>query len=160
MDTCVINPAAVSFAVLLPTLLVAHHVADHWVQTERQAMRKGLPGWPGRLACLDHVASYVWVCTVAVAGVWWLFDLPITTTGVLTGQAISAVTHYFADRRAPLAWLARLIGKGGFFTFGTPRPGHDDNPSLGSGAYALDQSWHWLWLGVAAAVTAVMGGAS
>ena len=54
-----------------------------------------------------------------------------------------------------IAKLAALIGKREFVTFGAPRPGRDDNPSMGTGAYALDQSWHWLWLGVAALVTAV-----
>lgn len=159
MNTHAINlDTAVCFAVLMPALLVAHNVADHWVQTESQAARKGLPRWSGRWACLDHVLSYTWVCMVAVGAVWWLFDLPLTVTGVLAGQAVSALTHYWADRRATLARLARLLGKSGFYALGAPRPDRDDNPSLGTGAYALDQAWHWLWLAVAAAVTAVMAG--
>lgn len=149
---------AVSFAVLLPTLLVAHNLADHWVQTGRQAARKGLPGWPGRWACADHVVGYTLVTWLAVGVVWWLFDLPLTLPGAIAGQLVSAVTHYWADRRATLARLAELAGKGEFYRLGAPRPERDDNPSLGTGAYALDQSWHWLWLGVAAAVTALMAG--
>jgi hypothetical protein len=52
-----VGGAAVTFAVVLPALLVAHTVADHWVQTDHQAGHKGLPGWAGRWACGKHVAT-------------------------------------------------------------------------------------------------------
>jgi hypothetical protein len=71
------------------------------------------------------------------------------------GQLVSAVTHYWADLGSTLARLAALVGKDEFYRFGTPRPGRDDNSTLGTGAYALDQAWHWLCLAVAAALTAV-----
>jgi hypothetical protein len=148
----------VSFAVVLPALLVAHTVADHWVQTDHQAGHKGLPGWAGRWACGKHVITYTVVTALAVLAVWGLFALPLSAAGVAAGQVVSAVTHYWADRRSTLAALAEVTGSGTFFRLGAPRPGRDDNPSLGTGAYALDQSWHWLWLGVAAAVTALLGG--
>jgi len=67
---------------------------------------------------------------------------------------VSAVTHYVADRRTPLRWLAEHTGSRGFWTMGAPRPGHDDNPQLYTGAYSLDQSWHYLWLLVAALIIA------
>jgi hypothetical protein len=174
---------ALSFAVVLPSLLVAHNVADHLLQTHRQATHKGLPGWVGRLACARHVATYT-ACTAAtVSLLWWLFDLPITPLGFLAGQLVSAGTHYWADRRTTLERLANWgpfarMGKGEFYRLGAPRKvsafaGMDevrlyradtvppvevswDNPSLGSGAYALDQAWHWLWLFVAALVTALV----
>jgi hypothetical protein len=149
---------AVSFAVVLPALLVAHQVADHWVQTDHQAGQKGRPGWAGRWACGKHVTTYTVVTTLAVLAVWGLFALPLSVAGVVAGQVVSAVTHYWADRRSTLAALAEATGSGAFYRLGVPRPGRDDNPSLGTGAYALDQSWHWLWLGVAAAVTALAGG--
>jgi hypothetical protein len=151
-----VTVAAVTFAVVLPALLVAHHVADHWIQTERQTIYKGRPGWAGRRACAAHVATYTAV-TAGVTGLMWLlFALPIALAGFLIGQAVSAVTHYWADRRTPLARLADVIGKGEMVTFGAPRPGRDDNSHLGTGAYALDQSWHWLWLLVAALCTALI----
>lgn len=149
---------AVCFAVLLPTLLVAHNLADHWVQSNEQAVKKGLPGWGGRWACLDHVASYTLVAWLAIGVVWWAFNLPLTMSGVIAGQLVSALTHYWADRRTTLARLANLAGKSEFYHFGAPRPGRDDNPSLGTGAYALDQAWHWVWLFVAALVTSAMAG--
>ena len=47
-----------------------------------------------------------------------------------------------------------VTGKADFYRLGAPRDGRDDNPSLGTGAYALDQSWHYLWLFVAALIIA------
>ena len=62
------------------------------------------------------------------------------------GLAVSAVTHYFADRRRPLRWLAGLIpGKLGFWQAGD---------GLASGGAFLDQAWHWWWLFAAALITA------
>jgi hypothetical protein len=151
------DPAAVTFAVILPTLLVAHNLGDHWVQCHTQAMRKGGQGWPARRACAAHVATYTTVTASAVALVWWHFALPITPAGFVAGQAVSAVTHYWADRRTTLARLAHVLGKDDFWTLGAPRPGRDDNPTLGTGAYALDQSWHWTWLLVAALLTSLIG---
>lgn len=172
--------SAVTFAVLLPALLVAHNVADHWVQTSHQAGVKGQPGWPGRWACAAHVATYTAVTAAAVGLLWGAFGLSIHPAGFLVGQLVSAVTHYWADRRFTLARLCDRLGKGQFYRLGAPRevsawtepiaeqehlvtlevrasdPPGWDNPSLGTGAYALDQSWHWAWLGAAAFVTAVL----
>jgi hypothetical protein len=150
-------PGAVTFAVLLPALLVAHHVADHWVQTAHQAVTKGRAGWAGRRACAGHVASYTLVTAAMVAVLWAVFGLAIHPVGFLAGQVISAVTHYWADRRSTLARLARVTGNSEFYALGAPRPGKDDNPHVGTGAYVLDQAWHWLWLVVAALLTAVVG---
>lgn len=145
-----------TFAGVAVGLLVAHEVSDHWVQAHADAQTKGKPGWAGRLACLRHVASYTAVTAGTVLALWGVFQLDLTWTGFLIGHAVSAVTHYWADRRAPLEWLAAVTGHAAFFALGAPRPGRDDNPSLGTGAYALDQSWHWGWLGVAAFLTAVI----
>jgi hypothetical protein len=148
------GPAA-TFAAVLPGLLVAHTVADHWIQTGHQAARKGLPGWSGRKACAAHVATYTVTTTAVTVLLWALLDLGITPWGLVAGQWVSAVTHYWADRRTTLAALAELVGSGEFYRFGAPRPIRDDNPTLGTGAYALDQSWHWFWLLIAALLTAV-----
>lgn len=149
--------AAVTFATVLPSLLVAHNVADHWVQTSHQAANKGRPDGAGRWACFKHVASYTLVTVLAVGLVWTVLGLPITVAGFVAGHLVSAVTHYWADRRFTLSRLAELLGLGGFYRLGAPRTGKDDNPSLGTGAYVLDQSWHWAWLFVAALVTALVG---
>ncbi len=145
-----------TFAGVAVGLLTAHQVADHWVQTEHESATKGRPGRVGRVACAKHVTSYTAVTAVAVLVLWGVFQLDITWAGFAAGQLVSAVTHYWADRRTTLAKLAVLAGHAPFYALGAPRPGRDDNPSLGTGAYALDQSWHWAWLGVAAVLTAVI----
>ena len=131
-----------TFGAVFAALYAAHQVADHWIPTQHQADTKGQPGWPGRLACAAHVATYT--ATAAFA----LFALAITTGWwpdpwrIAVGLAISAISHYVADRRVPLWRIACALGSARFYVLGVPRPGYDDNPSLGTGAYALDQSWH------------------
>jgi hypothetical protein len=149
--------AALTFAVVLVALLVTHNVADHWTQTHHQALTKGGCGWVGRWACARHVASYTAMTAAMVGLLAWLHLAEVTWSGFLLGQAVSAVTHYFADRRTPLLKLAQLIGKSDYWHFGAPRPGRDDNPGVGTGAYTLDQAWHWAWLLVAALLTALVG---
>ncbi len=149
--------AAVTFAVVLPALLVAHNVADHWIQTDHQASAKGGSGWAGRLACARHVATYTAATAFTVGLLMALHLVEVSVAGFVAGQLVSAVTHYWADRRTTLAKLAAALGSAAFHQLGKPRPGRDDNPSLGTGAYALDQSWHWLWLLVASLLTALVG---
>ncbi|MFY1688034.1 DUF3307 domain-containing protein [Plantactinospora sp. WMMB782] len=143
-----------AFAAVFVALFVAHQVADHWIQTQHQADCKGRPGWPGRLACAAHVATYTLTALVALAALALSTDLDVSPGKVAAGLAISAVTHYIADRRTPLKRLAELTGSARFYALGCPRPGRDDNPSLGTGSYALDQSFHYLFLFVAALVIA------
>ncbi|GAA4866754.1 DUF3307 domain-containing protein [Saccharopolyspora rosea] len=150
--------SAVTFGVVLPSLLVAHNVADHWVQTSHQSGHKHLRSWTGRWNCAKHVATYTAVTAGVVGLVWAVLGLSITLVGFVAGQLVSAVTHYWADRRFMLKRLVERLGLGGFYRLGAPRTGKDDNPHLGTGAYVLDQSWHWAWLFVAALVTAVVGG--
>jgi hypothetical protein len=70
------------------------------------------------------------------------------------GNQAEPASHYWAGRRSTLARLAAAIGKGEYYRLGSPRPGWADNPSIGTGAYALDQAWHIAWLWVAALVIA------
>jgi hypothetical protein len=135
-------------------LFAAHEVADHWVQTDDQACRKGAPGWPGRRSCAAHVATYTLTGGVALAGLAAVTGWRPRPRSLAVGLAVSAVTHYVADRRTPLRRLAEATGSRKFWQLGAPRPGRDDNPSLGTGAYALDQSWHIGWLYAAALLIA------
>jgi hypothetical protein len=143
-----------TFAAVFAALFVAHQFADHWVQTHHQAQAKGAAGWTGRLACAGHVATYTATAVVALVVAGAVLDLGLSVPRVAAGLVVSAVTHYWADRRFTLAALAERLGKGGFYRLGAPRPGRDDNPGLGTGAYALDQSFHIAFLFVAALVIA------
>lgn len=145
-------------------LYAGHHWGDYWTQTDHQARHKGDAGADGAMHCTLHVLSYL------ATQVGCLFLLVLATgvhlsvAGVLAGLAVSGVTHYAADRREHgiMFRLARLLpGKASFLELGKPRGlktdamslMHDDeemivaldNPTLGTGAWALDQAWHIFW---------------
>ncbi|MFI5931267.1 DUF3307 domain-containing protein [Actinoplanes sp. NPDC051494] len=140
---------------IFAALYAAHQVADHHVQTDCQARDKGKPGRDGQLACLRHVASYTATAVVALAATAAVTGARPQLGRVAAGLALSAVTHYVIDRRKPLRRFAELTGHAGFYQLGAPRPEHDDNPSLGTGAYALDQSAH---VGFLFAAALIIGG--
>ncbi|MFJ4409233.1 transcriptional regulator [Streptomyces sp. NPDC088910] len=150
------SAAAGTFAAVFASLYVAHSVGDHWVQTSAQSAAKGRPGWVGRLADTRHVATLTLTKLVVLVPVGLLLGLHLSVWGLVAGLGVDAVTHWWADRRSTLAWLADLVGSGGFYRMGAPRPGHDDNPSLGTGAYVLDQSAHHLFLLVGALLIALV----
>jgi hypothetical protein len=84
------------------------------------------------------------VALLAVVVTWWRLGLALDVPHVLLGLAVSAGSHWWADRRWTLAMIGRWTGKAEFAGLGGP---------LG-GAYLLDQSWHIGWLFVAALVMA------
>ncbi|MFF1721092.1 transcriptional regulator [Streptomyces sviceus] len=147
---------AAMFAAVFIALYVAHSVGDHWVQTSHQSAHKGRPGWVGRLADARHVATLTLTKVAVLIPAAALLGLHLSVVGVVVGLAVDAVTHWWADRRTTLAWLAKVTGKGEFYRLGAPRTGRDDNPHIGTGAYALDQSFHHLWLLVAALIIATV----
>ncbi|MFF8506401.1 transcriptional regulator [Streptomyces anulatus] len=155
--------AAAVFAAVFVALFVAHSVGDHWVQTSHQAAEKGRAGWAGRLADARHVLSLTATKGVVLAVVVLVLDLPVTLLGLVAGLGIDAATHWWADRRSTLAWLAKVMGQTQFYSLGTgAHPAHpvtaEGKPAatLGTGAYALDQSFHHLFLGVAALLIAAL----
>jgi hypothetical protein len=164
-------PHPVVFAAVFAALYAAHVVGDHWPSTHRGAARKGLTTTQavaaglhrhaGPRACAVHVASYTATAALFLAALVWRTGLVLDPTRTALALAVSAGTHYWADRRRTLRWLCRsldrlfpTLGKEAFYDLGAVRPGHDDNPSLGTGAYALDQSFHVLWLFAAALIIA------
>lgn len=131
-----------------------HAIGDYWVQTRYCADAKGRAGWTGRRACAIHVATLTATQGVFLAAGALAVGARPNPRRLVVGLAVNAISHYLADRRAPLRQLAERIGEGKFYGLGQPRPGRDDNPCLGTGAYALDQAWHIGWLAVAAAIIA------
>ncbi|WP_331764883.1 transcriptional regulator [Streptomyces sp. NBC_01238] len=155
--------AAAVFAAVFVALFIAHSVGDHWVQTSHQAAEKGHAGWAGRLADARHVLGLTITKGIALTAVVLVLDLPVTVLGLVAGLGIDAATHWWADRRSTLAWLAKVTGKTEFYSLGTgAHPAHpvtaEGKPAatLGTGAYALDQSFHHLFLGVAALLIAAL----
>ncbi|UYB41706.1 DUF3307 domain-containing protein [Streptomyces sp. Je 1-4] len=154
---------ASTFAAVFIALYVAHSVGDHWVQTSHQSATKGRPGWVGRLADARHVATLTATKLALLLPVAALLGLRLSVLGLVIGLGVDAVTHWWADRRSTLAWLAKVTGKTEFYGFGTAaHPAHpttaEGKPAahLGTGAYALDQSFHHLWLLIAAVLIATV----
>ncbi|MFJ9408877.1 transcriptional regulator [Streptomyces platensis] len=155
--------SATAFAAVFIALYVAHSVGDHWVQTSCQSADKGKPGWIGRLAGARHVATLTATKLALLLPAAALLGLNLSVLGLTVGMGVDAVTHWWADRRSTLAWLAKVTGKAEFYSLGTAaHPAHPvtakGGPAahLGTGAYALDQSFHHLWLLVAALIIATV----
>jgi hypothetical protein len=155
--------AAALFAAVFIALYVAHSVGDHWVQSSCQAATKGQPGWTGRLACGRHVLGLTLTKAVVLVPVVLVLDLSVTALGVALGLGLDAASHYWADRRTTLKRLADRCRKAEFYSLGTPtHPGHPTTakgeyaPTLGTGAYALDQAFHHFWLLVGALLIATV----
>ncbi|MEV0727711.1 DUF3307 domain-containing protein [Polymorphospora sp. NPDC050346] len=133
---------AVVFAAVFAALYAAHMVADHWIQSQRQATCKAAPGWAGRAACAGHVVSYTLTAAAALGALVVFLGLPLPLWQTVAGLALSAVSHFVIDRRVHLRRLADWLGKD---------PAWLDH---GGGMYALDQSAHVGFLFIAALVVA------
>lgn len=136
------HTSAAVYATVFVALYAAHMVADYWVQTQHQASTKGHAGWTGRLACLSHVGTYTLTAIIALTTVAWRLDLDLHLDATVAGLAVSAITHYIADRRTPIARLAAWLRKDPAWL------------TRGGGLAALDQAWHIGWLAVAALIVA------
>ncbi|WP_329488557.1 hypothetical protein OG618_18165 [Kitasatospora sp. NBC_01246] len=137
---------AARFAAAYALLRSAADVADHWVQSDHQATTKGQRGEAGRRACASHVAAYTAVQAGVLLGGAQLLGIRLRPGPVAAGLALSATTHYVADRREPLRRLADATGKGRFVRLAD----HGMN-----GAYALDQAWHHGWETAAALIASI-----
>ncbi|TMQ96823.1 DUF3307 domain-containing protein [Actinomadura soli] len=145
--------SATVFTCVFIALYVAHQVGDNWIQTRAQACGKGAPGWRGRILCGRHVATLTLAKALVIGLVTAVLALPLNVAAVACALAVDAVSHYWADRRAPLLALAERLGKGEF-----ARLGDGAAAPAGTGAYALDQSWHVGWLLVTALIACLGAG--
>lgn len=135
------------FAATYAALTASHEVADHWVQVDAQAVTKGQLGPEGARACASHVLTYTATQALALAAVARTTGMRLSWRRAAAGLALSAVTHYVADRqgghwRDPrprgLVRLAAATGHAGWLA---------RDPGAG---YLMDQSWHKGWIAVAA----------
>ncbi|MFE3502946.1 transcriptional regulator [Kitasatospora sp. NPDC059160] len=158
MDTT----AAVTFVAVFVAVFTGHQVGDYWVQSSCQAARKGERGWAGRWACTRHVLGLTATKAVLLVPTALILGLHLSALGVVLGLGVDALTHWWADRRTTLAWLAKVTGKAEFYGLGadvldtsTAEDGITGR-HLGRGSHALDQSFHVLWLFVASLIVAVL----
>lgn len=146
---------ATTFAAVLAALYAAHEIGDQWVQTRAQACAKGGRGpnqRAGQAACARHVAGMTATKAVILAITAKTTGVRLSPRRTALALAVDAASHYWADRRYPLEGLARVLGKQEYYRLGQPRAGRNDNPTIGTGAYALDQAWHTAWLWVTALI--------
>lgn len=142
---------ATQFAVAYALLTGSHELADHWVQIDAHATVKGQRGPRGARACTLHVASYTATQAAALTAANRLLGLRLGWRRAGAALAISAVTHYIADRQGGhwrdehprgVVRLASATGHAGWL---------QRDPGAG---YLLDQSWHKAWITIAALVAA------
>lgn len=148
---------AATFAAVWITLMAAHGIADHVVQTDTQATGKtsdaprthGISRRRSIQLCLAHVASYHVTLAVLLAVVWWALALPLTVAGVTAGLAFSALTHGVIDRRWPVRWLLEHTGSSGFARLADAGI---------NGMYLTDQALHGVAIWIAALIMAAASG--
>jgi len=142
---------AATFAATYAALTAAHEVADHWVQVDDQAVHKGQRNRDGAVACLEHVITYTATQAAALYAVQRATGMRLSWRRATLGLAVSAATHYVADRQGGhwrdaqprgIVRLASATGHAGWL---------QRDPGAG---YLMDQAWHKGWIAVAAAVAA------
>jgi hypothetical protein len=143
--------AAARFAATYAALTASHEIADHWVQIDSQATAKGQPGPAGARACAAHVATYTATQAAALLAADRLLGMRLNWKRAALSLAVSAVTHYVADRQGGhwrdkhprgVVRLAAATGHAGWL---------ERDPGAG---YLMDQAWHKGWIAVAAAIAA------
>ncbi|MGW6416326.1 hypothetical protein [Streptomyces sp. NPDC055055] len=144
---------AARFAATYALLTGAHEVGDYIIQSDADAKAKGTPGREGAAACLRHVSTYTLTQAAALLAANRYLGLGLRPGRMTAALALSAATHYAADRcaghwadttdQAPaLVRAAHAIGKTGWLTA---------DPKAGA---LLDQAWHKGCITLAAAVAA------
>jgi hypothetical protein len=133
-----VDPLA--YAVLLPTLLAAHTVADHVVQTDHQAASKPT-SWR---AMGGHVGGYQATQAAAVAAICALTGVRLSRRHAVAGWLLSGITHAVLDRRWPVRAILRSTRSPQFADMTTPL----------HGVYLADQALHVGCLTLAAALMA------
>ncbi|MFI5932883.1 DUF3307 domain-containing protein [Actinoplanes sp. NPDC051494] len=130
--------AAVVFVVAMITLIAAHQLGDHVLQTDRQAARKADPGLEGWTSMALHVGTYHLAAIVMLLAAFLGLGLDVPVRGFIAGIAFSAVTHAFLDRRWPVRFILRRTGAPGFALREAPV----------NGMYVADQALHYgcLWV--------------
>lgn len=138
------STSALVFAVAMATLVAAHQVADHIVQTDTDANAKAAPGLNGWRHLLIHVSTYHATALVMLLITAVALGVPFTGTGLVAGLGFSALTHAILDRRWPVRWILEHTGSAAFA----------DRMSPICGMYLADQALHYGCLWVAALLIA------
>jgi hypothetical protein len=140
------STSALVFAVDLGTLVAAHQLADHIVQSDKDANAKAAPGWNGWRHLLMHVGTYHLTALLMLSVTAAVLGMPLSAIGLIFGLGFSAITHSILDRRWPVRWILDHTGSGAFADRQTPI----------CGMYLADQALHYGCLWVAALLIAAL----
>ncbi|WP_329368824.1 hypothetical protein OG896_24800 [Streptomyces sp. NBC_00669] len=143
--------AAVRAVVAYAAFEAAHWVGDYLVQQDTDAKAKGKHGPAGIAACARHTASYTATQALALYAANRYLRVGITWRRAAAGLALSAATHFVADRCAGhwsddsddaplLVRAAHAAGHSGWLVA---------DPGAGP---LMDQAWHHGWIALAAVV--------
>lgn len=153
--------SGIEFAAGFAALLAAHQVGDHWFgQTHDEALTKGGIGdntTEGRNAAFSH-ALKMGAHAIAATGLIELFvGVRFNALGWICAILLTTVSHYIIDRRWTLEWVADHTGKGEFYRLGSTTVDAEGNRAfhIGTGAYAMDQAAHLLFVFISALVLGV-----
>lgn len=143
---------AITAAVAFATMFAAHYLGDQWVQTAGQSCKKSLDRPDANTLeahwhCFKHVFSYTLGGFVLFLGAAAWLNLPVRPGWLVAGLALNAGTHYLIDLRTPLMWIAKKMGKMGYVEHcQVVRPSGPERVGPGTGAFHLDQAWHFIWM--------------
>jgi hypothetical protein len=139
-------------------LFAAHQVGDHWYgQTHYEALNKGGTGEAsreGRLCAFRHALKLYMHKAVFLAIVAQAADIHFPIWQFVLAMFIDVTSHYLIDRRWTLQWIAEHTGKGEFYHLGEDTVKADGTRAyhIGTGAYAMDQAAHMLFIFICALI--------
>jgi len=141
---------SMGFGGVYAALHAGHTVGDYWVQTDRQAQKKGKSGWEGRRACAAHVATLTATQAAFLGIAAAMTGERLSLRRAVIGLTVTAISHYAIDRRdhGVMPHLCRILSRFGKEDFAAAGSG------LATGAAHLDQAWHVGWCAIAAAIIA------
>ncbi len=136
--------AVLVYVVSVTTLMAAHQLGDHVLQSDRQAAHKADPGLTGWSCMALHVGIYHVIATVMLLVAFVGLGLGTPVRGLIAGLAFSAVTHAFLDRRWPVRLILTRMGSPTFAVMQSPV----------NGMYVADQALHYACLWISAILIA------
>ncbi len=143
---------AITALTAFAALYAGHYLGDQWLQTHTQACKKSLDRPDAKVLeahwnCFKHVFTYTLGGLVLFLGAAAWLDLPVRPGWLAAGIALNAATHYLIDLRSPLMWIARKMGRMGYIEHcQVVRPTGPERVGPGTGAFHLDQAWHFVWM--------------
>jgi hypothetical protein len=143
---------AATTGVAFAALYAGHYLGDQWIQTAAQACKKSLDRPDAKTLeahwhCAKHVFNYTLSGLLMFLGAAAWLNLPVRPGWLAAGIALNAITHYVVDLRSPLMWMAKKVGRMGYVEHcQVVRPTGPERVGPGTGAFHLDQAWHFIWI--------------